>query len=78
MPRIILDRAFERQIGGFDHRTIECEIMDTKFGPIAYARKGVWLSNAAANSHCVIEAGTEVEMTDGEILDAQKILDRVK
>jgi hypothetical protein len=74
MPKIILDRSFEQELGGFEHKAIECEIMDSRFGPIAYTRYTIWLSPYKR----AYRAGDEVEMTEGEIADAQTILDRVK
>ncbi len=76
-PRIILDRTFERDLGGFDYKSIVCEIMDTKWGPIAFTMHGVCLSNGV-EFRWVHEMGDEITMTDSEILDAQKILDRIK
>lgn len=72
-PRIILDRTFECGLDGFDYKSIVCEIMDTKYGPIAFTMHDVRLQHK-----CAYSIGEEVEMTEGEISDAQKILDRIR
>ena len=76
--RIILSRTFERDMGGFDHREIPCKLIDTpKWGPLAYAMNNVVVFTGFEKMKVVIEAHDEVELTEGELSDARKILARI-